>query len=123
MQRAIDETERRRTKQLAFNAEHGITPKGIQKAVKEIIEGVPGERAAGRYRRRDRRVLDEVAEEAARYEHMDAAALAREIKGLEKAMFEHARNLEFEEAAALRDRIDAIRELSFGPVSEAGTGG
>jgi len=122
MQRAIGETERRRQKQVAFNAEHGITPKGIEKAVKEIIEGVGGERGGGRHRRRDRRVLDEVAEEAARYEHMDAAALAREIKQLEKAMFDRARNLEFEEAAALRDRIETIRGLSFGPAREAGLG-
>ncbi len=109
MRQAIDETDRRRAKQMAYNQSHGITPKGIIKAVKDIIEGVPQTRAAG-----SGRELLYAAEEAAEYGGLSAAELARVLSRLEKQMYAHARNLEFEQAAAVRDKIQAIRAGSFG---------
>ncbi|MEN8719359.1 MAG: helicase-related protein, partial [Oceanococcaceae bacterium] len=103
MRRALDETERRRDKQLAFNEEHGITPIGIQKAIQDVMhagyEDIEGELA--------------VAEEAAKYQTMQPAQLARLLKKLEKEMLDAAQNLEFETAAAKRDDIHRIRELSL----------
>ncbi len=115
MRQALDETERRRTKQRAHNAAHGITPKGIVKAVKDIIDGVQQPRAYGqaRGRRLPRPTALAAEEEAATYEGMAPDALARLLKKLEKQMYEHAKNLEFEQAALLRDRIEAIRERQF----------
>jgi len=110
MRRAIDETDRRRVKQLAYNAEHGITPTGIIKAVKDIIEGV----ALGPSGRGDIRVELQAAEEAAEYQSLPPQALARLLGKLEKRMYAHAKNLEFEEAAALRDKIQTIRKGTFG---------
>lgn len=119
MQRAIDETERRRRKQIAWNEAHGITPRSIRKAVVEIIEGEAPEVAL------DPRRYAEVAEELVEYGRLSAKELAREIATLEKKMLEHARNLEFEEAARVRDRIRAIRDaaLEVGPgIHEPHTG-
>ena len=109
MRQAIDETDRRRAKQTAYNQSHGITPKGIVKAVKDIIEGVPHARATG-----PGRDLLYAAEEGAEYSGLPAAELARVLGRLEKQMYAHARNLEFEQAAAVRDKIQAIRAGSFG---------
>jgi excinuclease ABC subunit B len=102
MRRAMDETERRRAKQLAFNAEHGIVPQGINKKIKDIIDGV--------YSVEDQRkkLLDE-----AQVAMMDEKTLAKEIKRLEKEMMEAARNLEFEKAARLRDELKALKEKMF----------
>jgi len=113
MRAAIDETERRRHKQLAYNAAHGITPRGIIKAVKEIIDGVHPQRypTAGK---RGARAQLEAAEEAGAYDAMPADALAKMLNRLEKQMHQHARNLEFEQAAALRDKIRALRDRNFG---------
>jgi len=108
MRRAIDETERRRRKQIAHNARHGITPRGIRKAVADIMEGAY---ASGHTRRQRAR---RVAEEARKYRAMAPDKLAREIRALEQRMYKHAENLEFEEAARLRDRIAEIREQGFG---------
>ncbi|OOG27679.1 excinuclease ABC subunit B [Thioalkalivibrio denitrificans] len=108
MARAMEETERRREKQLAFNAAHGITPKSIEKRVADIMEGAyaGGTMAsAGRYAR--------VAEEELEYALSPEQAV-REIARLEARMFEHARNLEFEEAARLRDHIEHLRKGSLG---------
>ena len=105
MQRAMDETERRRNKQLAYNAAHGITPKGIIKRVKDIIDGVYDADAV--------RAELKVAEEAASYQAMDPKALAKEITRLEKAMHECARNLDFEKAAEIRDELTRLRERVF----------
>ncbi len=116
MHRAIDETERRRRKQLAHNAAQGITPRGIRKAVKDIIEGVPLERPGARYRRREAPTPLLAAEEAAEYAAMKPEALARTLAKLEKQMYRHARNLEFEQAAALRDKMQAIHDRQFGVV-------
>ncbi len=102
MRRAIDETDRRRAKQVAFNEEHGITPTTVQKKITDIMEGAyPGAPLpARRYAK--------VAEEVAEYAALTAQQMAKKLKQLEKQMYEHARNLEFEEAARVRDHI---REL------------
>ncbi|HEX8988594.1 MAG TPA: excinuclease ABC subunit UvrB [Rhodocyclaceae bacterium] len=106
MRRAIAETERRRAKQMAFNQEHGITPVGVKKRIKDIIDGVYDQDTAARELK--------AAQESARYESMSEKALAKEIKRLEKAMQEHARNLEFEQAAAARDELFHLKKLAFG---------
>lgn len=122
MREAIGETERRRHKQMAYNEAHGITPKGIVKAVKEIIDGVQPRAYSPRSRRQAQPGLLAAAEDAAEYESMAPDSLGRMLKKLEKQMYEHAKNLEFEEAAILRDKIQAIRERRFG-VIEGGRGG
>jgi excinuclease ABC subunit B len=106
MQRAIAETERRRNKQLAFNAANGITPIGVKKRIKDIIDGVYNAESAATELK--------AAQEAARYEVMSEKQLSREIKRLEKSMQEHAKNLEFEAAAAARDELFRIKRLAFG---------
>jgi excinuclease ABC subunit B len=106
MQHAIDETNRRRAKQEAFNVEGGITPKGVTKRIKDIIDGVYDTQNAQRELR--------AAQSEAAYQLMDEAELAREIRRVEKQMLEHARNLEFEQAAATRDRLRELKERAFG---------
>ena len=106
MQRAIAETGRRREKQIGFNREHGITPRGVSKKIKDIIDGVYDAESAQTERK--------VAQQLAAYEAMDEKAVAREIKRLEKAMMEYAKNLEFEKAAASRDELFRLRERVFG---------
>ncbi|PLX76039.1 MAG: excinuclease ABC subunit B [Azoarcus sp.] len=106
MQLAIDETERRRTKQIAFNEANGIVPKTVTKRIKDIIDGV--------YSVDDEKRASVAAEARADYALMDEKALARTIKKLEKEMQEHARNLEFEKAAAARDELFRLRERAFG---------
>ncbi len=110
MRRALDETERRRTKQQTYNQAHGITPRGIEKAVADIMEGAyshPGAPLpAMQYAK--------VAEETAAYARETPALLMKKIKQLEQAMYRHARDLEFEEAAKLRDEIQRIRQFGLG---------
>ncbi len=113
MRRAMDETGRRRHKQLEYNAEHGITPRGIHKSVADIMEGARSAAPTARGRRGGSgkgRTESAVAAEA-----LEPAALARQIKRLETEMLERARNLEFEEAARLRDELARLkrRELGF----------
>ena len=106
MQRAMGETSRRRAKQVDYNELHGITPIGVKKRIKDIIDGVYDA---------DTAVRDlKAAQESARYEVMSEKDLSREIRRLEKAMQEHARNLEFEEAAAARDELFRVKRLAFG---------
>ncbi|MBK7022805.1 MAG: excinuclease ABC subunit UvrB [Sulfuritalea sp.] len=106
MRRAMDETARRRARQLVHNEAEGITPTGVRKRIKDIIDGVYDA---------DTAVRDlKAAQEAARYEVMSEKDLAREIRRLEKAMQEHAKNLEFEEAAAARDELFRVKHLAFG---------
>ena len=108
MRRAIDETNRRRDKQLAFNAEHGIVPRSVTKAVADIMEGArtaPGEaRGAGRGRNGAK-----APEKTRRAVDSDPKALGKLIATLEEKMYDHAKNLEFENAAALRDEIQDLR--------------
>lgn len=109
MRRALDETERRRAKQQAYNETHGITPKTVQKAVADIMEGVYGGPAAASPRR-----YAKVAETSAAYASESPAVLMKKIKQLEQAMYRHARDLEFEEAAKLRDEIQRMRAFGLG---------
>ena len=109
MRVAMDETERRRAKQVTYNLTHGITPIGIVKDVKDIIDGV----AYARSGRHDATQLL-AAEETAAYQALAPEALARLLSKLEKQMYTHARNLEFEQAAALRNKIQAIKSNNFG---------
>jgi excinuclease ABC subunit B len=108
MKKAIGETERRRTKQIAYNEEHGITPRSIVKQVRDLIDGVYSEKAS---KEQERQEL-----QRAMVEDMSEKDIAKEIKRLEKQMLEHARNLEFEKAAATRDRLAALKEQAFGAV-------
>ncbi len=106
MRRAIDETERRRTKQVAFNLEHNITPTGIQKEIKDLIDGV--------YSQAEARAGLQAAQETAKYESMSEKQVSKEIKRLEKLMIDHAKNLEFEKAAQVRDQLRIVKEQLFG---------
>jgi len=107
MERALAETERRREKQVAHNLEHGIIPTSIRKAVTDVMEGArSGAPVPGRQK---------VAEDHALYRHLTPSQLAKRMQQLEKQMFKHARDLEFEEAARLRDEIDSLRKMEFGP--------
>jgi excinuclease ABC subunit B len=111
MQKAIEETDRRRQKQVEYNLEHGITPQSIAKAVVDIMEGArpePGMVKAGRGKGR------KVAEPAEDYRPLPPAELAARVKAMEEQMYRHARDLEFEEAAAVRDRIRRMKEASLG---------
>jgi excinuclease ABC subunit B len=105
MRRAIDETERRRRKQVAYNTARGITPRGVTKRVKDIIEGV--------YDHEEARSELKAAQARVRYDAMDDKELTREVKQLEKSMMDAARNLEFERAAQLRDQLKALKEKLF----------
>ncbi len=108
MRRALDETERRRRRQLAHNKQHGITPKGIEKAIADVMEvGV----ATGQKRARE---AANVAEEVADYAALSPEKLAKKISQLEKAMYQHARDLDFEMAAKLRDQIHQIQNSGLG---------
>ena len=109
MQRAIDETERRRAKQIAFNEAHGITPKGIKKSVEDILEGAraPGGKKVGR------KVAEKKAEYARDISTMEPRQVSALIKELEQKMFEAAKSLEFEEAARLRDEVQQIKTQAF----------
>jgi excinuclease ABC subunit B len=110
MQRAMGETDRRRTKQIAFNLEHGIEPKGVTKRIKDIIDGV--------YDVQEKRSELQVAQNRAHYESMSEKELAKEIGRLEKQMMAEAKNLEFERAAATRDQIAKIKVLAFGALAK-----
>jgi excinuclease ABC subunit B len=105
MRRAIGETERRRGKQIAYNEARGITPQGIKKRIKDIIDGVYDPESA--------RQGIKAAQNLARYEAMGEKELTRELKRLEKEMLEAARNLEFERAATLRDQLTTLKERLF----------
>ena len=106
MQRAIDETDRRRAKQVAFNAAHGIVPRGVSKQVREMIDGV--------YDPQQARQELKAAERESQYETMSEKGIAREIKRLERQMLDHAKNLEFEKAAQARDQLAVLKERFFG---------
>ena len=108
MRRAMDETDRRREKQLAFNEEHGITPVSIKKAVTDILEGAMGPG------RESRRAFDRVAEELVQYGRLTPRQLEQQVRQLEQQMYAHARDLEFEEAARVRDQIRHLQAGNLG---------
>jgi excinuclease ABC subunit B len=108
MRRAIDETGRRREKQRAWNASHGITPRSISKAVADVMEGAVSQRPGST------RQFAKVAEAVADYGRLSPEQLAKKISQLEQQMYAHARNLEFEEAARLRDEIRRIEKGNLG---------
>ncbi len=112
MRKAIDETERRRAKQIAFNTANGITPRGVVKRIKDIIDGV--------YDPNEVKAELMAAEERARYEDMSEKQVAKEIKRLEKKMLDHAKNLEFEQAAQVRDQLSKLKQQVFGAAGEGG---
>jgi excinuclease ABC subunit B len=120
MRQAIEETERRRQKQRDHNEAHGIKPQGIIKAVKDIIDGVQPRMPAQRTRGSGRRVTLAVAEEAADYSALPPDALGRILRKLETQMYKHAKNLEFEEAAFVRDKIQAIQGRHLGMIKGRG---
>jgi excinuclease ABC subunit B len=102
MKAAIEETDRRRAVQVAFNAEHGIVPKGVSKRIKDMIDGV--------YDAGEAREVRKAAQEEAKYEALSEKQLEQKLKKVEKEMLEAARNLEFERAASLRDELKGLRE-------------
>lgn len=104
MQRAMDETQRRRDKQMAYNAKHKITPQSITKAITDVMEGAYAARSG------TPQDFARIAEEAHRYAEMTPELLAKKIKQLEEQMYQHAQDLEFEEAARVRDEVNRLRE-------------
>jgi excinuclease ABC subunit B len=106
MRRAMGETQRRRDRQIAFNAEHGIVPRSVVKQVKDLIDGVYSQKAS--------QEAERLAQIHVELDDMDEKTLAREIKRLEKAMLEHARNLEFEQAARTRDQLALLKQRILG---------
>ena len=121
MKKAMGETERRRNKQIAFNLEHGITPKSIVKRIKDLIDGVYSEKSG--------KEAEKLEMQRALVEDMSEKDISREIKRLEKQMVEHAKNLEFEKAARVRDQLHVLKQQAFGapgtdnvvPISAAGS--
>ncbi len=106
MRKAIDETDRRRNKQIAFNLANNITPIGIKKEIRDLIDGV--------YSPQEARLELQAAQETAKYESMSEKQVSKEIKRLEKLMIDHAKNLEFEKAAQVRDQLRVVKEQLFG---------
>lgn len=106
MAKAIGETERRRARQIAWNEENGITPRSIVKRVRDLIDGVYSEKASKEAEKQEL--------QRAMAQDMSEKDVAREIKRLEKLMLEHARNLEFEKAARVRDQLALLKEQAFG---------
>ncbi|WP_250207953.1 excinuclease ABC subunit UvrB [Curvibacter sp. CHRR-16] len=109
MRKAMDETERRRIKQIAHNTQHGIVPKGIVKQVRDLIDGVYSEKSEKAAQRQEQAAL-----QMAELVDMSEKDLSKEIKRLEKLMMEHARNLEFEKAARIRDQLAQLKERTLG---------
>jgi excinuclease ABC subunit B len=108
MKKAIGETERRRAKQIAYNELNGITPRSIVKRVRDLIDGVYSEKAS--------KEMEKQELQRAMAQDMSEKDVAKEIKRLEKLMLEHARNLEFEKAARVRDQLALLKEQAFGAV-------
>lgn len=112
MQAAIDETDRRREKQVEYNLEHGITPKSVQRPISDIMEGAredAAEKKAGKGRSKSR----QIAEDTVDYRAMGPAQIAGKLKSLEQKMYQHAKDLEFEAAAQIRDQIQKLKAASL----------
>jgi excinuclease ABC subunit B len=107
MQHALDETERRRAKQIAYNEAHGIRPETIRKAVADVMEGARSDKTM--------KVGRQAAEPRPAYEAMSPEEVVKLIAKLEQRMYKHAQELEFEEAARLRDEIEEVRRIGLGP--------
>ena len=114
MKLAMDETARRRAKQMEFNALHGITPVGVVKVIKEMLDGI--------YDPQQARDEQKAAQSAATFEAMSDKQIGKEIKRLEKLMLDHARNLEFEKAAQVRDQLSVLKEQVFGSNGSSNVG-
>jgi len=112
MKAALDETARRREKQLEYNAEHGIVPTSIVRQIMDVMEGARSEQAPGD--RRGRGKTQRVAEPVEDYAAMPPAKLTAKLAALEQKMYQHARDLEFEDAAQVRDEIRKLKEASLG---------
>jgi excinuclease ABC subunit B len=112
MQRAMEETQRRREKQLAFNQEHNITPTSIRKEVRDIMEGARADTTDFGYKMGKKK--RGATEAAPNLRMLSPEQIVREIKRLEAQMYKHARNLEFEEAARLRDAIEKMKQQELG---------
>ena len=110
MQMALDETDRRRAKQVEYNTEHGITPTSVARAIVDIMEGA---RAEPELEKKGRGKTRKVAEPTEDYAALPPEKLAARLKALEQQMYQHARDLEFEEAGRLRDQIQQIKALSL----------
>ena len=106
MKKAMGETERRRNKQLAFNLTHNITPRSVVKRIKDLIDGVYSEKSG--------KEAQKLELQKAQVEDMSEKDIAREIKRLEKEMIDHAKNLEFEKAARVRDQLSQLKARAFG---------
>jgi excinuclease ABC subunit B len=106
MKKAMGETERRRNKQIAFNVTHNITPRSVVKRIKDLIDGVYSEKSG--------KEAQKLELQKAQVEDMSEKDIAREIKRLEKEMIEHAKNLEFEKAARVRDQLSQLKARAFG---------
>ncbi|WP_408953066.1 excinuclease ABC subunit UvrB [Lysobacter sp. Hz 25] len=109
MQKAIEETDRRRHKQVEYNTEHGITPKSVSKTIVDVMEGARVDPDGLKARGKGRKVADEAADYAA----LSPSQFAARIKALEQQMYQHARDLEFEEAAAVRDQLRRLKDAGF----------
>lgn len=109
MQKAIEETDRRRHKQVEYNTEHGITPKSVSKTIVDVMEGARVDPEGLKARGKGRKVADEAADYAA----LSPSQFAARIKALEQQMYQHARDLEFEEAAAVRDQLRRLKDAGF----------
>ena len=110
MKKAMDETERRRNKQIAHNLAHGITPRSVVKRIKDLIDGVYSEKSG--------KEAEKLMLQKALVEDMSEKDVAREIKRLEKQMVDHAKNLEFEKAAKVRDQLHVLKEQAFGAAGD-----
>lgn len=110
MRKAIGETQRRRDKQMAHNAAHGITPQTVRKRIADVMEGAYANAARSKGNKR----VDKVADAAADYRSLTPDQALKQLKKLEDKMFQHAKNLEFEQAAAIRDQIGQLRAQVFG---------
>jgi len=112
MKRAMEETQRRREKQVAYNLEHGITPQSIRKGVQDIMEGARADTTDFGYKMGKKKRGAEEAATSLRL--LSPEQIVREIKRLEAQMYKHARNLEFEEAAKIRDAIEKMKQMELG---------